>query len=715
MNDRIAMRRYVVAVLAVCLGFLGVATVARADDAATVRAARLTSVQGAVTVSDAGNASGMPAQINMPLVQGVQVATGGDGEAEVEFEDGSVVRLTPNSALSLDSLAVAPGGVFSTGMSLLQGLAYLELRATQQYLYTLNAGGDVLSPVENTTVRVNFDQPPAAFAVLDGTAEVERQGGFQAQVRAGETMRDDATDPMRYFLTQGIDGDSWDQWNEDRDQAAAEASGSTAVRQDYAGAQGYGWSDLDANGGWYDVPGQGPVWQPDVAASDPTFDPYGYGEWVWYPGTGYVWASGYAWGWTPYRCGNWSYYGGFGWGWAPGAGCGGYGWGFAGGGAVVNIALVPRGYRPVRVPVGARAPQHPLITVHTWAGAQRGAEQVAVVRRGPRQVAGVTAAPIAPVRRGFTPGDTVAGSSLRKDYPIDRATKTPVMGLASTPPGVIHTNAGWRPAVGMPSESGAGADGGAASRDRGGQTFGGGRSYQVEGQDGAGQQGPLAGQQGAAQPGAGTPRGVQPDAGAPPYGRGRTGIAPDRPATGAPMVRPAQPSPAEVQAPQDQGAPGPRRGPLAQTPPRYGQQPQQQQSPPPQPSQQQNAPRNSSQQPQQQQQDGRYAGPNQAPSQQRSQQPPRSDAPQRQGRPGYSSPPPAPQQSPRGPAPSQPPPTPQAPPAPQAAPAPRPSSPPANPPAAQRPSPPPSPPPPTQQPTPRGPAAAMAPDRSNPK
>jgi hypothetical protein len=559
MDDRIPMRRYVGVVLAVSLGVLGLARVARADDPSTMRAARLTFVQGAVTVSDAGNAGGMQAQINMPLVQGVQVATGGDGEAEIEFEDGSVVRLTPNSALSLDSLAVGQDGVFSTGMSLLQGLAYLELRATQQYLYTLNAGGDVLSPVENTTVRVNFDQPPAAFAVLDGTAEVERQGGFQAQVRAGETMRDDASDPVRYFLTPGIDGDSWDQWNEDRDQeAAAEASGGTEVRDDYAGAQGYGWSDLDANGGWYDVPGQGPVWQPDVAASDATFDPYGYGDWVWYPGTGYVWASGYAWGWTPYRCGNWSYYGGFGWGWAPGAGCGGYGWGFAGGGGLVNIALIPRGYRPIRVPVGApvpgRGPQHPLISVHTWVGAQQGSGQAAVVRRGPRQIAGVTAAPIAPVSRGFVPGDTAVGSSLRRDYPIDRATKAPVMGLASTRPAVVHTTAGFRPAVGVPSESSAGAP--AASLDRAAQSFGGGRSYTVGGQSGA-------------------------------EGSGQTQQSSPRTATGG-----AQP--AAAQMPQEQSAP--RRGLLEQTAPRESQQAPQQQSGPrnaqPQ-QQQQQAPRSS--------------------------------------------------------------------------------------------------------------------------
>ena len=103
----------------------------------TARAARLTFMQGAVTVNEGGN-TGIPAQMNLPLLSGVQLATGADGQAEVEFEDGSVGRLTPNSVLSLDVLAVDPSGVFTTNLSLLHGLAYFELRATPQYVYTVN-------------------------------------------------------------------------------------------------------------------------------------------------------------------------------------------------------------------------------------------------------------------------------------------------------------------------------------------------------------------------------------------------------------------------------------------------------------------------------------------------------------------------------------------------------------------------------------------------
>jgi hypothetical protein len=418
------------------------------DTPGQTRAARLTFVQGTVTVTEPANAASVPGQLNLPLLAGVQVVTGTDGQAEIEFEDGSVARLTPNSVLSLDNLAIEPGGVFSTNLNLLRGLAYFELRATQQYLYTVYAGGDLLTPVENTTVRVNFDQPPPEVAVLDGTAHVERMSGpsndsssagYQTDVRAGESLRDDPNYSNRYFLTQTIAEDSWDQWNEDMDQtAAAQAADTTGVRNDYAGAQGYGWSDLDANGTWYNVPGQGQVWQPYVAQDDSGFDPYGYGAWVDYPATGYVWASSYSWGWTPYRCGNWSYFNSFGWGWAPGAGCGGYGWGFVGGGRPVNIGLVPVGYRPIRVPVVNRGPEHPLLTVRTSVVAEP-TTRIEPVARGPRQIAGVTVAPIKPTGGGAVPGGAAAGSSLRRDYPVDSATHAPVLGLASTQPAVVHT------------------------------------------------------------------------------------------------------------------------------------------------------------------------------------------------------------------------------------------------------------------------------------
>jgi FecR protein len=452
MFDRISMLRSVTG-FALGLALFGFSAAARADDAqANARAARLTFLQGTVTVESADNTGGQTAKLNLPLLAGVRVATGDDGQAEIEFEDGSLVRLTPNSALSLDTLSVeagGDGGVFTTGLSLLHGLAYLELRATPQYRYTLDAGGDVLSPIENTTVRVNFDEPPAVFAVLDGVAQIARQGGttgagYQREVRAGESLRRDADDPGQYSLTSEVADDSWDGWNEDRDQAAAsEAGNRTAVRDNYAGAQGYGWSDLDANGSWYDVPGQGPVWQPTVAAADTGFDPYGNGAWV-YSGGAYLFASGYSWGWTPYRCGNWSYFGGFGWGWSPVAGCGGFGWGFVGGGRPVNIVFAPNGYRVPMVPRPHPGPVHPIMPTRVSTGWQMPLDAQNGYPRHERRIAGVTVMPVEPVGSGYAAhGDGRAGSALQRDYPVDRTTHMAIVGRPAAQPGVVHTESGW--------------------------------------------------------------------------------------------------------------------------------------------------------------------------------------------------------------------------------------------------------------------------------
>ena len=401
---------------------------ARAYDTRAARTARLSYLQGNVTVSRSDGTGGEAAQLNMPLTEGSRVTTPEDGQAEVEFEDGSLVRLTPNSSLGLDHLSVDTGGNYQTQLGLVRGLVYAELRAASKYTYQLNVDGAFVSPVENATIRVNLDEPPAVIAVLTGKAHVERPssqdaGGYRTDVRGGETLTADPFDTSRYFLSQQVTQDSWDNWNEERDQAAVDAAAArTVARDSVEGAQGYGWSDLDANGSWYDVPGQGQVWQPTVAM-DANFDPYGYGSWVWSPG-GYAWASGYNWGWTPFRCGNWSFWNGFGWGWAPGVNCGFGGWGFPGGVFVINIIRPPHGYpfpvRPIRSPIGV----HPIIVVHSG----HGPVMPVGPERGPRTIAGHSVEPLPPVGNGYTSrGGSVMGASLQRDFPMDR-NHQPVIG-----------------------------------------------------------------------------------------------------------------------------------------------------------------------------------------------------------------------------------------------------------------------------------------------
>ena len=78
-----------------------------ADPAAggsNARALRLSSVDGQVRVVQDGQVIADPALANMPIFAGSEVTTGNDGRVEFQLEDGSVLRLSPNSTLSFPVL-----------------------------------------------------------------------------------------------------------------------------------------------------------------------------------------------------------------------------------------------------------------------------------------------------------------------------------------------------------------------------------------------------------------------------------------------------------------------------------------------------------------------------------------------------------------------------------------------------------------------------------
>ena len=61
------------------------------------RVVRLSDVQGDVQIDRNVGQGFEKAFLNLPITQGVKVQVGKDGRAEVEFEDGSTLRVTPNT------------------------------------------------------------------------------------------------------------------------------------------------------------------------------------------------------------------------------------------------------------------------------------------------------------------------------------------------------------------------------------------------------------------------------------------------------------------------------------------------------------------------------------------------------------------------------------------------------------------------------------------
>jgi hypothetical protein len=342
---------------ALALGAQGLGPAGWADDAGPAgRAVRLSYVEGRVEVSQGNQVLEESSVANTPLFEGSHVTTADDGRAEIQFEDGSVARLSPNSSLTLTELR----GSSANGqaeITLESGMGYFELQgADRSGIITVKFGDSVATPSGFTVLRINLDNPPGDLAVFSGNAHLDRGSAMSVDLHGGESLSLSANDVSRYTLNESIEPDSWDAWNADRDQVlTTEAAAATGASKGYGQSNNPAWSDLDANGNWYNVPGQGNVWSP-TDASDPGFDPYGNGYWAWTP-AGYAWASGYSWGYMPYQCGMWNWYESFGWGWAPGIGGCRPWWSFGGIGYFVpNVRGGYGGYRPPLRPHPVRRP-----------------------------------------------------------------------------------------------------------------------------------------------------------------------------------------------------------------------------------------------------------------------------------------------------------------------------------------------------------------------
>src|SRR3981081_3955712 len=85
-----------------------VALPAMADSQA--RIVRLSDVQGAVQIDKNTGMGFEKAFLNLPITQGTRLRTRDTGRAEIEFEDGSAVRLAPNTTIDFSRLGRSDAG-----------------------------------------------------------------------------------------------------------------------------------------------------------------------------------------------------------------------------------------------------------------------------------------------------------------------------------------------------------------------------------------------------------------------------------------------------------------------------------------------------------------------------------------------------------------------------------------------------------------------------
>ena len=292
------------------------------------RIVRLSEVQGTVRFDRAAGDGFDKAFLNLPVIEGSKLKTGKDGRAEVEFEDGSALRLAPNSEVDFIRLALGDDGQKLSTVQLVSGTVYANLhpkkagqKTGDQFL--LNFDRESVTVPQAAHFRVELADARATLAVFKGKLSATSPSG-QIDVAEKHSATIDLakndvanSDPARkdtFVIAKNYQDDPSDDW--DRQQTDYHDRYATAAGSSLSSPYGYGMSDLNYYGNFMSVPGYGNVWQPYFIGAN--WSPFQDGGWAFYPGAGYMWVSGYPWGWMPYNYGNWAFAPGFGWVWQPG-------------------------------------------------------------------------------------------------------------------------------------------------------------------------------------------------------------------------------------------------------------------------------------------------------------------------------------------------------------------------------------------------------------
>ena len=304
-----------------------------------IRIVRLSQVNGEVQLDRQTGRGFEAAFANLPIVQGGRLRTG-NGVAEVEFEDNSSLRLTPNSLVEFPVLSLSREGTRASTIHVVEGAVYVSLTRSKGSNVNLTFGKETLAlnPSAHIELALNGKQP--RLDVMDGAVQATNGATTTTVGRKKALLFDSGSSNAPTLVSKNEKGayDAWDKQAVDYHQRLAPTNGQYASTP-YA----YGLNDMNYYGNFTSLGGCGTMWRPYLASAN--WSPYANGLWAWYPGAGYSWVSPYPWGWTAFHSGSWNLCNGN-WGWQPGSQWNG----------LRNTPLVSRPGSPIHL----RPPARPL-------------------------------------------------------------------------------------------------------------------------------------------------------------------------------------------------------------------------------------------------------------------------------------------------------------------------------------------------------------------
>jgi len=279
-----------------------------------VRIVRLSVAQGDVQIDRNAGEGWEQAIVNMPVIGGARIYAADRSKAELEFEDGSSVRLAGPAQITVTQLSNGPKGAPVNVIQVNSGEVYVNARLSHHDDFRLvDADGTSFTITKPSRLRFTVDQQTASLAMMNGEA-VGQTG--ETTVVTGKTYNYVLGQPGSAASLNTVPAEPEDAWNQQRNTYNDQYAETGAQFSGSDDPNAYGVADLGKYGNYSEVPGYGVMWQPNGVDQD--WDPYDNGAWSYYPDWGWTYVSGYDWGWAPFYYGDWCYIGGRGWWWRPG-------------------------------------------------------------------------------------------------------------------------------------------------------------------------------------------------------------------------------------------------------------------------------------------------------------------------------------------------------------------------------------------------------------
>jgi len=268
------------------------------------RAARLSFVEGSVSVLGAGSGDWVVAPVNRPVTVGDQLWSDRNSRAELQL-GGVAIRLSSNSEVSM--LAMTDEGL---QVAVDTGIVNVALRSADATMwYEIDTPQAAISLLWDGDYRILVDRDGATtVSVQSGRAQLTSRSGGNLTLRDGQGAQFPADGSLD--IAEPRLADAFDRWCAQRDAQWERGSADVAT---YVSSDVPGTEQLSDAGEWINEPDTGEMWFPQVGAQ---WAPYQSGRWLWTTTLGWTWLDRAPWGFAPFHYGQWKQIGGR-WGWIP--------------------------------------------------------------------------------------------------------------------------------------------------------------------------------------------------------------------------------------------------------------------------------------------------------------------------------------------------------------------------------------------------------------